>query len=199
MQSSVKSYPEVTKIRLNNVRLAFPVLNEPEQFQGTGKARYSATVVWPAADAATTDAVQAAGLAALTAVVGAVKAKALHTTLLANLKTPYNSGDKKATYDGFDGGYFLSAHSQSEPTLYDNVAGPDGKPSLLKRPQNRLYAGCYVNAVVSLYYQSKWGRLCCSVSGVQFAGDGDAFSGSAPAASDEFEAAAPAEGMDDLG
>jgi hypothetical protein len=62
-----------------------------------------------------------------------------------------------------------------------------------------LYAGCYVNAVVSLYYQQKWGRLCCSVSGVQFAGDGDAFSGSAPAASDEFEAAMPADDMDDLG
>jgi hypothetical protein len=52
--------------------------------------------------------------------------------------------------------------------------------------------------VFALYYQSKWQRLCASFSGVQFAGDGEAFGGSAAASADEFEAVEPAD-MDDLG
>ena len=36
---------EATRVMLNNVRLAFPVLDEPEQFQGSGKPRYSAVLL----------------------------------------------------------------------------------------------------------------------------------------------------------
>ena len=36
---------ENSRVMLNNVRLAFPVLEEPEQFQGTGKPRFSATLL----------------------------------------------------------------------------------------------------------------------------------------------------------
>ena len=34
-----------TRVMLKNVRLAFPVLDKPEAFQGQGEPRYSATLL----------------------------------------------------------------------------------------------------------------------------------------------------------
>jgi len=197
--SKIKIYADVpSKFRLDGVRIAFPVLNEPEQFQGTGKPRFSGTFIIPGADTAVIQKIKDIALALMVTEVGQAKAASTLKTLEANVKLPYGDGAKKANYEGFDGNFFISCHVQTAPALFDNVADPEtGKPALIKRPQNRIYAGCFVNPVISLYYQSKWGRLCASFSGVQFAGDGDSFSGAVVASDDEFEAVAPAE-MDDL-
>lgn len=194
---SFKLYPDnALKIRLDNVRCAFPVLNAPEQFNGEGKARYSFTAIIDGADKETIAKIHEIALAAVVAEVGPTKAPALMKTLVANNKTAYGDGEKKANYEGYAGNFFVSAHSQTAPTLLDNVAGADGKPQALVRPQNRIYSGSRCNVVMAFYYQSKYQRLCASFSGVQFLCDDDAFSGTAPASSDEFEAVAPAEDAD---
>jgi len=197
--SKIKLYPDVpAKFRLDGVRVAFPVLNEPEQFKGQGKARYSATFIIPGDDADVIAEIKKLAFAVMVAEVGQAKAAALLKTLEANLKVPYGDGSKKTNYDGFDGNFFISCHSQTAPSLFDNSADPaTGKAAVLQRPQNRIYAGCHCNPVISFYYQKTWGRLCASFSGIQFAGDGDAFNGAAPASNDEFEAVEAAS-ADDL-
>ena len=198
--SKIKLYPDSpSKFRLDGVRIAFPVLNEPEQFQGTGKPRYGGTFIIPGGDTAVIAKIKELALALMVSEVGQAKAAKTLEQLEANAKMPYGPGNKKAEYDGFAGNFFIACHSQTAPALFDNVADPStGKPAVLARPQNRIYAGCFVNPVISLYYQSKWGRLCASVSGVQFAGDGDSFSGAIVASDDEFEAVQPADMDDDL-
>jgi hypothetical protein len=138
------------------------------------------------------------GKSAIVTAVGAAKAEKVWAELVAKNKVPFGSGALKASSAGYEGNWFITAHSETAPTLLDNVAGEDGKPAILKRPQSRIYSGCQANVVFALYYQAKWQRLCASFSGVQFARDDEAFGGSAPASADEFEAVDPAD-LDDLG
>ena len=176
--------------------MSYPTLNEPRQYQGEGKHRYSIDIVID--NEAAYSQIVKLGKAAIAATVGAAKADKVYAELVAKNKVPYGSGSLKASSAGYEGNWYITAHTETAPTLLDNVAGEDGKPAVLKRPQSRIYSGCQANTVFSLYYQSKWGRLCASFSGVQFARDDEAFGGSAPASADEFEAV-EATDMDDLG
>jgi hypothetical protein len=199
MTTTIKTYPDnALKFRVDGGRVSYPRLNEPSQYQGTGKHRYSIDIVID--NEAAYNQIVKMGKAAIVAAVGAAKADKVYIDLVAKNKVPYGSGALKAASAGYDGNWFISAHTETAPTLLDNVAGEDGKPATLKRPQSRIYSGCQANTVFSLYYQSKWGRLCASFSGVQFARDDEAFGGSAAARADEFEAVeGPAMDEDDLG
>lgn len=197
MTTTIKTYPDnALKLRVDGGRVSYPTLNEPRQFQGEGKHRYSIDIVID--NEAAFKQIEKLGKAAIVAAVGAAKADKIYAELQAKNKVPYGSGALKASSAGYEGNWFITGHTETAPTLLDNVAGEDGKPAVLKRPQSRIYSGCQANTVFSLYYQSKWGRLCASFSGVQFARDDEAFGGSAPASADEFEAV-EASDMDDLG
>lgn len=197
MTTTLKTYSDnAAKFRLNNARASYATLNEPRQFQGTGKHRYSIDCVIDSVE--TYKQIEAIGLAVVTAAVGPTKAAKTYAALVANNKVPYGSGEKKAGSAGYEGNYFITAHTETAPTLLDNVAGSDGKPAVLTRPQSRVYSGCNINCVLSLYYAEKWGRLCASFSGVQFASDNEAFGGSVAASPDEFDAVEPADSDDDL-
>jgi hypothetical protein len=199
MATTIKTYPDnALKFRLDGGRVSYPRFNEPVQYQGTGKHRYSIDIIID--NEAVYDQIIKMGKAAIVAAVGAAKADKVYLDLVAKNKVPYGSGALKASSAGYDGNWFISAHTETAPTLLDNVAGANGKPAVLARPQSRLYSGCQANVVFSLYYQSKWGRLCASFSGVQFARDDEALGGSAAASADEFEAVeGPAMDEDDLG
>ena len=58
----------------------------------------------------------------------------------------------------------------------------------LREEDGRPYGGCYVRAVLDLWAQdNKWGkRINCTLKGVQFIKDGDAFSASTPAQDEDF-------------
>jgi hypothetical protein len=62
-------------------------------------------------------------------------------------------------------------NADNEPVAEDD----DGVP----------YSGCYVHAIVTLYYMAKHKAVCATLEGVRFAKDGEAF-GAAPASSDDF-------------
>ncbi len=110
---------------------------------------------------------------------GPVNLKALS----ASGKVCLRDGVEKAQYDGFDGCYYISARSYVQPGIFDRNLEP------LAEASGKPYAGCYVNASIDIWAQdNNYGkRVNAGLRGVQFYGDGDAFSGSAPADADEFD------------
>lgn len=173
-----------TRVMLTNVRLAFPVLEEPEQFQGQGKPRYSATLLMEP-NSANHKAILAAMKAAAGEKWGAAKAEAAVKGLFASGKTALVDGNLKDKYDGFEGKMALGAHSQASapPRLLD------GQKNELPRNTGVIYPGCYVNASVEIWAQdNQFGkRLNAQLRGVQFAAQGDSFAAGTPASPDEFD------------
>lgn len=169
------------KIKLTNVRLAFPTLFEAKTVNGEGKPAFSASFLLDPADPQ---------VKALNAAIEQVakdkwgaKADAILKQMRAQDKVALHDGDLKANYDGFPGNLYVSARSATRPLVIDSDKSPlveaDGKP----------YAGCYVNASVELWPQdNNYGkRVNASLRGVQFFRDGDAFAGGGAASEDEFD------------
>jgi hypothetical protein len=187
-----------TKIKLvdtpaDPVRLSFPDLYTAVEFEtGDGKFRYNASaLVVPggANDKKIEDAIAAEVKAAFPDPVKAAK-------FLASVRGQkngdcYTDGNKKP-YDGYEGMKVLSAHRKQKDGpvgVYGNVIDPaTGKVVVLKEISGKPYAGCYVNMTVEIYVQTKTNPgIRSGLIAVQFARDGDAFSGSKPATPDDFE------------
>ncbi len=180
------------KIKLTNVRLAFPQLFEAKTVNGEGKPAFSACFLLAAHDPQI-KAINAAIDEVARAKWGA-KAEAVLKQMRAQDKTALHDGDLKASYEGFEGNYYISARSITRPLVIDQAKAPlvesDGKP----------YAGCYVNASVELWAQdNNYGkRINASLRGVQFRRDGDAFAGGGAATEDEFDDVTEGAGAEDL-
>lgn len=168
------------KLRLNNVRLAFPNIFEP-QVSEDGKASYGATVLLGPNDPQ---------VKAINAAIEAVakekwtsKADVMLKQIRAADKTALHNGDTKAQYAGFEGNMFVSARNPVRPTALDADLTP------LHATDGRIYAGCYVNAVLEFWAQdNKFGkRVNATLMGVQFFRDGDAFSGGGAASAADFD------------
>lgn len=182
------------KVKLSNVRLSFPDLFQAAQFQGTGPFNYrAALLVKPgsAEDKAINAAINEVAKAKWNA-----KAPAILKSAAGNSqKFCYTDGDAKE-YDGYAGMMALSttrAMDKGRPLIIDQNKSPltekDGKP----------YAGCYVNASVEFWAQdNQYGKTVrCTLLGLQFYKDGDAFGGGSAPSEDDFEDLAVA-GDDDL-
>lgn len=98
-------------------------------------------------------------------------------------KTALHNGDTKAQYAGYEGMMFVNARNPVRPTALDADKTP------LQATDGRIYAGCYVNAVLEFWAQdNKFGkRVNATLMGVQFFRDGDAFSGGGAASDDDFD------------
>lgn len=169
------------KIKLTNVRLAFPALFEAQTVNGEGKPAFSASFLIDPKDPQVKT-INAAIEQVAKDKWGA-KADAMLKTMRATDKTALHDGDTKAQYSGFEGMLYISSRSATRPLVIDCDKTPlveaDGKP----------YAGCYVNASVELWAQdNNYGkRINASLAGVQFFKDGDAFAGGGAAREDEFD------------
>lgn len=179
------------KAKLINVRLSFPDLFTARAFKAGDKPKFKATFLVPKDDAQIKT-IEAAIKEVAKAKWGA-KADAVLKSIRGNPnKFCFQDGDTK-DYDGYAGMMALSAGNATRPLVIDRDKSPlseaDGKP----------YAGCYVNASVEFFaYDNSGNGISASLKGVQFAKDGDAFAGGAPASPDEFdEIEAPAT-ADDL-
>lgn len=175
----------MAKVKLQNVRLSFPTLFEPEQYEGTGPHRYRASFLF-----SPNDANHKALLAAVNEVAKEEwkeKAKAVLENAQDDSKLRFIVDGNKKAYDGYENMMVISAtrdQTKGRPLVIDKNKEPltqtDGKP----------YAGCYVNATVELWAQSnKFGKTVrAQLLGVQFVKDGDAFgAGSSHASPDEFD------------
>ena len=200
------------KVKLNNVRIAFinNLRTAGEYEAGDGKYRYSATFLIPkgsAHDKAIEDAIKAVAIEGW-----AKKADAMLESIRGNAnKFCYQNGDLK-DFDGFEDHMYIAAHRKRDdgrPLLLDNVLDPetqkiarlvDSNGEWLPGKEGRIYAGCYVNATIDIYAQTKTNPgIRCGLQGVQFHAAGDSFSGASRGNEDDFDAAAPEETEDELG
>lgn len=172
------------KIRLDNVRLAFPNLFEPKAAKAGQKAKFSASFIFPKdhpAVATLRDAMQAVAKAKW-----GDKWEDIYNALRAGDKLAVHDGDAKADYAGYKGNLFINASNEVRPLVLGG--GPDGRAPL-SASDGKPYAGCYVNAMVEIWAQqhAEHGkRINASLMGVQFATDGERLSGGATAAADDF-------------
>lgn len=169
------------KIKLNNVRLAFPALFEAKTVNGEGAPAFSASFLLTPDHPAIPElreAFEKMGQAKWGAKWPTVK-----KTIEAKDAFALHNGDSKAEYEGYEGNFFISARNKTRPVVIDRDKTPlveaDGKP----------YAGCYVNASIELWAQdNNYGkRINASLRGVQFLKDGEAFAGGGIASDEEFD------------
>jgi hypothetical protein len=171
------------KVRINNVRVAFPVLFNPKSVNGEGDPAFSASFILdPVANKADLKVLDEAIVKAAEEKWGP-KAATILAGLRKSGKVCLRDGDEKPEYDGYPGNMFVSARSKSRPLVIDRDKTP------LVEADGRPYGGAFVNAVLDLWAQDNdYGkRVNATLSGVQFVRDGDAFGGGRPASADEFD------------
>jgi len=185
------------ELMLKNVRIAFcqSALGDAEDYEGNKNFRHSATfIVEPGSD---NDKLIQNAIKTEASALWGKKAEGMLEDMRGS-KTqwcyPKNKKDKSGeVYEGFEGMFALGSHRKQKdgkPTLLDNIKDPaTGKAAKLTGNEGRLYAGCYVNAKVSIYCQAGTNSgVRSSLLGIQFAGKGDSFGGAGVAKDDDFDA-----------
>lgn len=169
------------KIKLQNVRLAFPQLFEAKQVNGEGKPSFSASLLIDPKDPQL-KAIENAALEVAKAKWGA-KADAVVKQAKGQDKWVTHDGDLKSGMAGYEGMVYVNARNPVRPLVIDRdktpLAEQDGKP----------YGGCYVNVSLELWAQdNQYGkRVNASLGGVQFVKDGDRFAGGSSADESDFD------------
>lgn len=183
------------KLKLNNVRLSFADLFEATQFDGKGDFYFGCQLLVPEGDPQKKlidDAV-----AAVAKDKWGAKGAATLGTLEGNPQKICWIDGKKREYEGYAGNWALSTkrnQSKGRPLVLDQQKNP------VVAADGKVYSGCYVNASVEFWAQDNgYGKgIRCTLLGVQFFRDGDAFTAGSPASPDDFEALAEGSTADDL-
>lgn len=168
------------KLVIQNTRLAFPAIFEAKSVAGEEPA-FSASLILPPDHpqmGEINDAIEAVAKEKWGA-----KAPEMLKQIRAKGNVCLHDGDEKASYDGFEGNFYISARSKTRPLILDRDKTP------LTQSDGRPYGGCYVVAVLELWAQdNQFGkRVNAQLKGVQFYRDGDAFTGGAPADESDFD------------
>ena len=163
----------MAKITIKNVRLSFPSLFSKAVFQGA-ETKYEATLLIDKTTGAN-------DIKNIKAEIAAMLAE--HKVKLPADKICLKDGDEME-YDGYAGTMSLKASNKTRPMVVNKDKSP------IVEDDNIIYSGCYVNAVVSLWFQNNaYGkRVNCSLEAVQFAKDGQPFGdGGSKASLDDFD------------
>ena len=160
------------KIKLNNVRLSFPSIFNKSEFNGQ-VGKFEATFLMNKES-------QAKMIADVEAQIALIQKD--NKAKVSPDKICLKDGEF-VDYDGYAGCMSIKAGSNRRPT----VLGRDKAPVV--EEDNIVYAGCYVNAVIELWYQdNSYGkRVNCNLLGIQFAKDGDTFGAGDTDVSDDFD------------
>ena len=159
------------QIKIKSARLSFPSLFKKAVFNGN-ETKYEATFLVPKGSPQ--------AIAIQEAVDSFIEATFKDKIPKGLKKTCVKDGDE-VEYDGYAGQLALKASSTRRPAVFDIDKTP------LIEEDNRLYAGCFVNAIVDLWYSDHplgGKQILASLSGVQFAKDGEAFSSGGTTADD---------------
>lgn len=163
----------MSKIKIASARLSFPSLFQTEKFGVDDTGKYACTFVL--------DKVEHADL------IADIKSK-IDGLMKNELKAKIPS-DKICLKDGddlgrpeFEGKMTVKASTKRRPLVINRDKSP------VTEDDNVIYAGCYVNGIISLWAQNnQFGkRINASLDGVQFARDGEPF-GTGGIAADEFD------------
>ena len=174
---------------IKNVRLSFPNLFHPVEFKpGDDKPRWDASfLIEPGSE--NDKLIQKAIKEEATATWGEKAEAELKKMRGQGNKYCYIDGNTKE-YSGYEDRWCLSTHRSAKgkggtPNTPPVVIGRDKAP--ITAESGKIYAGCFVNAKVSIYCQKGDNPgVRASFSVVQFASDGDAFS-SDDRGTDDFE------------
>ena len=160
------------KIKLNNVRLSFPSIFNKSEFNGQ-VGKFEATFLMNKES-------QAKMISDVEAQIALIQKD--NKAKVSPDKICLKDGEF-VDYDGYAGCMSIKAGSNRRPT----VLGRDKAPVV--EEDNIVYAGCYVNAVVELWFQdNSYGkRVNCNLLGIQFAKDGDTFGAGDTDVSDDFD------------
>ena len=166
----------MSNIMIKNARLSSPSLYKKSVFEGK-EGKYEATFLFPKTDKDTYEAVMAE--------IEACKAE--NKVKVGAAKLFIKDGDEifdEKGYDGYQGMWAVKASNNKRPTVID------GQKSPILEEDDVIYAGCYVNALISPWAQNNsFGkRINANLLGVQFSKDGETFSdGGHVADADEFD------------
>jgi len=151
------------KIKIQNARLSFPSLFNTATFGGEDTGKYEATFIL--------DKTEHANL------IKQIN-KAMGDLAKEKLKGKLPPADKLCLKDGddldreeFQGKMTIKAGTKKRPLVIDSDKTP------LAEADNKPYAGCYVNGILSLWVQdNQYGkRINAQLDGVQFRADGEPF------------------------
>ncbi len=172
------------KVKLTNVRLSFPDLFEAVQYQGTGPFNYRAQFLI-AEDSKLKKEIDAAIKAVATEKWADKASKILAAAPTSKAGICFVDGNSKE-YEGYAGMWALSATRQQDKGR-PLIIGQDKAP--LTAADGKPYAGCYVHATVDLWAQDNaHGKtIRCQLLGIQFAKDGESFSGGMTGSEDDFD------------
>jgi hypothetical protein len=166
---------KMDKIKMQNVRLSFPNLFHTASFGGEDTGKYDATFMLDKKEHAET-------IKLIRQEIKALANEKFKDKLPPDDKLCLKDGDETDRQE-YQGCFTLKASSKRRPLVLNRDKSP------VTEEDNIIYAGCYVNAIVSLWAQNNaFGkRINASLDGVQFAGHGEPFG--APAIdADEFDA-----------
>lgn len=162
----------MSQVVIKGARLSFPSLFKKASFEGN-EGKYEATLLFPKSDTKTYD-----------AIMNLIEdAKKESKVKVPDSKLFIKDGDE-FDYDGYADHWAIKAGNNKRPTVVNRDRSP------LTEEDDVIYAGCYVNAIISPWVQNnQYGkRVNANLLGVQFVKDGDAFSDGAKVASaDDFD------------
>lgn len=164
----------MSKIKLKNVRLSFPSLFRKSVFQGV-ETKFEATFLLDKTE-------HVEEIDAISKTIAEMLKE--NKTKLSPDKICLKDGDD-VEYDGYAGMMTIKASNAKRPL----VIGKDKTP--LAEEDGVIYSGCYVDAIVTLWFQDNgFGkRINATLEGVQFRRDGTPFGdGGVKASVSDFDA-----------
>ena len=164
----------MAKITLKNVRISFPSVFRKATFSGE-ETKFEATFLLNKKD-------QSDQIENLEEQIDDLLKEKLKGIKLKADKICLKDGDD-IDYAGYAGNMSIKASSAKRPL----VLGRDRSP--LTEEDGKIYAGCYVNAIIELWAQNnQYGkRINANLLGVQFVKDGEPFADGVAASVDDFD------------
>ncbi len=151
------------QIVLENVRISYPHLFTAREYMG--RTTFSATFLMDAGDANDQK---------IEEVIGQMKAASAHK---GKFKPSYYIGEEEYPGDMNHAGKTFIRSSKPVAQGMPIVMKEDNTP-MNAMEQSKIYAGCYVNAIVDVYTPKDWPeKICFALVGVQKAGEGDRLDG----------------------
>ena len=153
----------MVNIKLPNVRLSFPNLFQTELFGGEDTGKYAATFILDKTE-------HAAQIKEIEDQIKQLTRDAFKNKALPEDRIALKDGDK-SDRDDYAGKMTIKASTKKRPLLLNRDKTP------VAEEDGVLYAGCYVNCILSLWAQdNQYGkRINGSLDGVMFAGHGEPF------------------------
>lgn len=170
------------KIRINNVRLAFPSIWHKTQVNNSGEPAFRAAFIIPPNHPQLKD------IQKIIADVAKAKWKDKAASILKTAqsvgKGGLQDGDLKEHLDGYAGNMYVNANNaKTRPDIRDR------NKEVLTEDDNKPQGGDYVNAVVEFWAQDNQHgkRINASLLGIQFNKEGPKFAAGSVATDNDFE------------